>query len=63
MDFSPMHPDVWAKTDARRWNYYIALRMAYEDGREEVRRRKGTTSESDKKKKMDELIARAGARR
>jgi hypothetical protein len=37
MDFAPMHPDVWATTDAERWNYYIQLRQAFEDGRDEVR--------------------------
>jgi hypothetical protein len=58
MDFKPMHPDVWARTNAQRWNYYIQLRLAYEEGREYVRRRRG--DEAEAKKGMAEFLARQG---
>jgi hypothetical protein len=48
MDFKPMHPDVWARTNARRWNHYIQLRLAYEDGREHIRRRRGDGAKEQK---------------
>jgi len=54
MDFSPMHPDVWAETDAERWNYYASIRAAYEDGREEQRHRMGNPEKA--KKNMEDLI-------
>jgi hypothetical protein len=45
MDFSPMHPDVWAETYQDRWNYYIQIREAFEesyrDTIDELQRRKG----------------------
>jgi hypothetical protein len=49
MDFSPMHPDVWAETDAERWNFYAHVRAAYEDGRDEQRHRMGNKAEADRK--------------
>lgn len=48
MDFSPMHPDVWADTYADRWHYYSQLRIAYEEGRERIKRRRGDQAKSDK---------------
>jgi hypothetical protein len=56
MDFSPMHPDVWAKTDARRWQFYLQHRIAYEDGRDEVKRRRGNKAKT--KSGMQDLIKR-----
>lgn len=52
-----MHPDVWAATNAERWNYYYQLRMAYEDGREDAKFRRGNPVQA--KTKMDDLIKRA----
>lgn len=46
-----MHPDVWAHTDAERWHYYSQLFAAYQDGREEVKHRRGNKAEADRKHK------------
>jgi len=54
MDFSPMHPDVWADTDAERWHYYLQLRVAYEDGRDITKRRRGNPEAA--KQGMDAMI-------
>ena len=54
MDFSAMHPDVWASTRADRWHYYSQLRIAYEEGREEVKHRRGNPDNA--KKNMDALL-------
>jgi hypothetical protein len=58
MDFSPMHPDVWASTNAQRWNYYIQLRLAYEEGRDHIKRRRG--NESEEKKGMADFLKKHG---
>lgn len=57
MDFGTMHPDAWAKTDATRWNEYVQYRIAYEDGREEVKHRRGDPEKAAKN--MKALIERA----
>lgn len=50
MDFSPLRPDVWVNTDSERWNYYIQIRLAFEDGRDEVKAGKKEAAEKKRKK-------------
>lgn len=47
MDFSPMHPDDWARTDAGRWHFYLQHRIEYEKGRDDVKARRGDQSTID----------------
>ena len=56
MDFGPMHPDVWANTDAQRFHYYSQLYKAYEDGREEVKHRRGNPDNANAN--MAKMIAK-----
>lgn len=39
-DLSPMRPDEWAVTNARRWNEAMQLRIAYDAGVEDARAEK-----------------------
>jgi hypothetical protein len=32
MDFSPMRPDEWAQTNRARWQYFLRIRSAYQQG-------------------------------
>lgn len=50
MDFSPLRPDDWAKTDAERWNFYIQYRIAFEDGRDDVREKKKEAKEAKRRR-------------
>lgn len=53
-----MRPDEWAATTAWRWNYYSQLRIAYEDGRDYQKSRKG--DEGEIKKGMSDFLKKHG---
>ena len=58
MDFSPLRPDEWIKTDAELWSHFIQIRLAFEDGRDEVKEEKRENKQKEQRKAEAERKAK-----